>query len=199
MKHRLIAVDIEGDGNPSPEIVELALVEFKEDGSIGRLHEWLVNPEREISAYATKIHGITDFMVQDAPTFDDITDDVLRVLEGSTVIGHAVHVDLTILKKKLPLVPWKHAVDTMKLAKKLLPELDKYGLETVVKYLKIKPKLKDQKVGRNRMHTAAYDAVCSGEIFFKLMNSQTNYSQDDLMEIAKSSIEEKARQHEMLF
>ena len=57
----LVSLDIEATG-PKPEtdrVIELGIVRLAPDGA-RTVHRWLINPEREIPAESTKVHGITD-------------------------------------------------------------------------------------------------------------------------------------------
>lgn len=59
LDQRYVVLDLEGDGNQPPSAVEIALVECSPDGN-ARRHRWLVDPEKPITGFATRIHGLTD-------------------------------------------------------------------------------------------------------------------------------------------
>lgn len=68
--------------------VELAVVKMSEAGILDQ-DSWLVNPERPIPASATAIHGITDAMVSDAPTYDMVMEYFLDFMGDCGIIcGH---------------------------------------------------------------------------------------------------------------
>lgn len=71
----------------SDRIVELAIVKIMPDGSEVRMRR-LVNPQMKIPAEVSAIHGITDEMVKDAPTFRDIAADVLLIIENCDLAGY---------------------------------------------------------------------------------------------------------------
>jgi DNA polymerase-3 subunit epsilon len=71
----------------SDRIVELAIVKVMPDGSEVRMRR-LVNPQMKIPAEVSAIHGITDEMVKDAPTFRDIAADVLAAIENCDLAGY---------------------------------------------------------------------------------------------------------------
>lgn len=56
---RYAVVDVEGNGQQPPDLVELAVVPVV-DGKIGTPMSWLVKPARPIKYFATRIHGITN-------------------------------------------------------------------------------------------------------------------------------------------
>jgi exodeoxyribonuclease X len=72
---RYAVVDVEGDGQQPPDLVELAVVPIV-GGIIGCPACWLVKPARPISPRATRIHGLTNQDVADAPAFADIEAEV---------------------------------------------------------------------------------------------------------------------------
>src|SRR5262249_7633410 len=76
-----VVVDVEGNGQQPPDLVELAVTPIY-GGVIGDPMSWLVRPERPITHFARKIHGITNDAVADAPAFDDIKADVLDALNA---------------------------------------------------------------------------------------------------------------------
>jgi DNA polymerase III subunit epsilon len=71
----------------SDRIVELAIVKILPDGSEVRKRR-LVNPEMRIPAESSAIHGITDEMVKDAPTFREIANDVRQFLDNCDLAGY---------------------------------------------------------------------------------------------------------------
>jgi DNA polymerase III epsilon subunit-like protein len=95
-----VVVDVEGNGQQPPDLVELAVVPII-DGAIGQPVSWLVRPETPITPFARKIHGITNDTVADAPVFDDIKPDVVGALAADGLIAHNAHVDVGVLRRKL--------------------------------------------------------------------------------------------------
>jgi exodeoxyribonuclease X len=120
-------VDVEGNGQQPPDLVEVAVVPIV-GGVIGEPKSWLVKPERPIMYFATRIHGLTNDDVADAPAFADIEDEVRRFLDDSVLVAHNAHVDVTVLQRHLG--EWKcpEVFDTLKLAKRLLPNQMSYKL-----------------------------------------------------------------------
>ncbi len=82
-------IDLETTGiNVSTDrIVELAIVKIMPDGS-KQIKRKLVNPEMRIPAAATEVHGISDAMVQKAPTFKQIANEVKQFMEGADLAGY---------------------------------------------------------------------------------------------------------------
>lgn len=123
-----VVVDVEGNGQQPPDLVELGAVPIV-DGIIGEPMSWLVHPERPIKYFATRIHGLTNKDVADAPVFTAVKDEVLRALNGAALVAHNAHIDVGVLDRKLG--DWQHpeVFDTLKLARRVLPAQESYRLD----------------------------------------------------------------------
>ena len=97
---RYAVVDVEGNGQQPPDLVELAVVPVV-GGVIGRPACWLVKPARPISSMATRIHGLTNQDVADAPAFADIEAEVRQALDADVLVAHNAHVDTSVLRRHL--------------------------------------------------------------------------------------------------
>jgi DNA polymerase III epsilon subunit-like protein len=71
-----VVVDVEGNGQQPPDLVELAAVPIAA-GLIGEPRSWLVRPTEPIAPFARRIHGITNEQVAGRPVFTEIRDEVL--------------------------------------------------------------------------------------------------------------------------
>lgn len=82
-------IDLETTGiNVSTDrIVELAIVKIMPDAS-KQIKRKLVNPEMPIPKAATEVHGITDELVHQAPTFKQIANEVKQFIEGADLAGY---------------------------------------------------------------------------------------------------------------
>lgn len=160
-------VDVEGNGASPPEIIELAMVEIKSAELTGKTHHWFIKPDKPISPYVTKIHGITDDDVAREPSIEDIEDDVCLWLDDVAIIGHNVKIEVDALKFGLTHWVPRSAIDTLKLAKKLKPGLASYSLQN----LGIEFSLTKQAVeltGKSH-HSALFDATLTGLLFLELL------------------------------
>ncbi|AOS64643.1 3'-5' exonuclease [Actinoalloteichus hymeniacidonis] len=117
-----VVVDVEGNGQHPPDLVELAAVPVI-GGIVGEPLSWLVKPATAIKPFATRIHGLTDKDVADSPSFRDIASDVLAALNADALVAHNAHVDLGVLRRKLPEWESPEVFDTLKLARRLVSGL----------------------------------------------------------------------------
>ena len=98
----LIVFDIESTGTTprKDRIIELAAVKLMPDGTeISKC--WLMNPGVKIPPETTKIHGITDEIVKDCPTFADKADEIFVFFEGCDLSGfNADRFDIPCLEEE---------------------------------------------------------------------------------------------------
>lgn len=158
-----VVVDVEGNGQQPPDLVELAAVPIRA-GIVGEPVSWLVKPDQPIKFYATRIHGLTNDDVADCPVFEAIKDDVLTTLDADALVAHNAHVDVGVLGRKLP--DWKptEVFDTLKLARRLLPEQGSYKLGKLVEAFNLAEQLPENLTP----HRATYDVLVTARLFVRL-------------------------------
>ena len=89
------------DLDKQPKIIELGII-VVEDGKITGRHNWLINPDEEITAEITKITGITNEMLIGKPLFREILADVEEVFAGADrMICHNAPFDQGMLEVEL--------------------------------------------------------------------------------------------------
>lgn len=167
--NRYWVVDVEGSGGTPPEIVELAMVEIADLNFTGNQRHWLIRPERPIQPTASRIHGLTDDDVANAPSINDVADDVLLWLDEAAIVGHNVRVELDIISRSIP--DWKPraAIDTLKLVRTLRPGLDSYSLGKLGLALGHSEEAAQRSGGGH--HSALYDATLAALIFIDLLSN----------------------------
>ncbi len=145
-------------------IVEIAAVKVKEGRVVDEFYS-LVNPQRPLPPEATRINNITDDMLVTAPVACDILPGMIHFIGGACVAGHNVRFDLNFLCYELALVGRRlndqtPAVDTLKMARDLLPYLSNHRLAYLARSLGI---VVDQ------THRAMADVHMTVEVFLRLM------------------------------
>jgi len=91
----------------------------------------LVNPQCHISSFYTRLSGITNEMVEDAPTFAMIAKKVLEMTEGQIFVAHNVGFDYGFVKAEFASLGYKYKREklcTVRLARKILPKRISYSL-----------------------------------------------------------------------
>jgi len=162
---RLVVVDVEGNGQQPPEIVELAAVTIT-DSTVSEPVSWLVKPDRPITAPVTrKVHGISNTAVATAPAFAEIQHQVETVLAGAWLVAHNACVEHELLTRQLPSFTPTGVLDTLRLARVLWPGRDSYGLDALIR----QERLDLSAVAKSRRHRAAYDAYATALLLLCLL------------------------------
>jgi len=160
---RYAVVDVEGNGQHPPDLVELAVVPIV-GGAIGEPVNWLVKPPRSIKYYATHIHGLTNKDLMDAPVFGDIAGEVRAALSVDVLLAHNAHVDVGVLRRHLGEWECPEVLDTLKLAKRLRPNQMSYKLGALVEAFSLADGLSADLLP----HRATYDALVTARLFVRL-------------------------------
>ena len=137
-----IVFDIETTGlDPSiDEIIEIGAIKVENNTIIEEFHS-LIKPNYKIDAFITELTGITNDMVIEAPKVDEVLKKFISFIGNSILIGHNVHFDINFIYDNLIKIncsPLKNDfVDTLRLARKILPELKHHRLKDLASYYNI--------------------------------------------------------------
>ena len=82
-------------------VIELAAVELVDRRATGRTVHLYLNPEREIDAGATDVHGLTWEMLRDKPRFCDVAHEFVEFARGAQWIIHNAPFDIAFLDEEL--------------------------------------------------------------------------------------------------
>jgi DNA polymerase III epsilon subunit-like protein len=163
-RKRYAVVDVEGNGQRPPDLVELAVVSIV-DGEIGNPDVWLIKPDTPITTMAQRIHGISNEMVATAPAFLEVEKKVRDTLAGFVFVAHNAGVDLGVLQRKMPDFQPAEVLDTLKLARRLLPDQANHRLTSLVNVLGLAENLSAADLVP---HRAAYDALMAARLLQRL-------------------------------
>lgn len=157
-----VAVDLETTGlDPDgDEIIEVAAVAFRKNEKVEQFSA-LVNPERAVPDFITKLTGITQEMVDKEPTMFALRSDLKDILGDNIVVGHNVGFDLGFLYKH-NLALTNRRLDTLTLASILYPEIGRYGLASLARNLDL------ASAREAREHRALDDALKTVDLFMAL-------------------------------
>lgn len=135
-----VVLDIETTSNRiyDAKIIEIGAIKVR-DGKVVDIFESLINPQEPIPASATAVNHITDDMVQDAPTLEQVLDDFLTFISGEILVGHNIaSFDLNILYDAIEeyngFILNNDFIDTLFLARKCLDCIENHKLETISTY-----------------------------------------------------------------
>ena len=159
-----VVFDIETTGF-SPEkdrIIEIGAVKVV-NGAIVDKFSTFVNPDVPIPFEIEQLTGINDNMVLPAPKIDVILPQFLEFCGGCSLVAHNASFDVSFIAHNAGLLNLTFAptvLDTVALARHLLPNLNRFKLDTVAKALDI---------SLENHHRAVDDAGCTAEIFVKFV------------------------------
>lgn len=156
-------VDVEGNGQQPPDLVEISIVAIRQ-GTIGPGNSWLVRPPRPITPMARRFHRITDEQVAGAPTVADIDADLRTALGDMVFVAHNAGVDLGVVARELQGYQPTQVLDTLKLARRLLPGRDSYKLGALVDAFDLAKGLSPDLAP----HRATYDAIVCARLLTHL-------------------------------
>lgn len=134
-----VVLDLETTGlsRQKDEVVEIGLMQVK-DGQAVDTFTSLVNPGCPIPAAASRVNGIYDADVEDAPKLDALMPRILDELQGKVVVGYNVTFDLGFIRRAasaMQRVMTIEYIDVLYLARDVFPDLPDHKLATVVEYL----------------------------------------------------------------
>jgi len=124
----------------------------------------LVNPEGSIPPEITRITGITNEMVSDAPKFFEIAKEIVELLDGSIFVAHNVRFDYTFIKnefKSLGYTFTKRQLCTVKLSRRAFPGLSSYSLGSLIRHFDISVEAR---------HRALDDTLATVEVFKRIVD-----------------------------
>ena len=166
-KMSYVVVDTETTGGRAwgaDRITEIAAVVVC-NGEIVELFETLINPQRSIPYFVTQLTNITWDMVKDAPTFDRVAPDVMRVLEGNVFVAHNAMFDWRFVTSELSRSTGRklggRRLCTVKLARKVIPQLPRRSLDYVARYYGVEIR------GR---HRAGGDALATAKCLIRMLS-----------------------------
>lgn len=166
---RFAVIDVEGNGQQPPEIIEIAIVPV--DGvKVGEPDTWLVKPERPITPIVTrKVHGLRNADVADAPTWAEVEPGVAVALADRVPVAHNAKVEHDVLRQHMPGWAPARMLDTLRLARAVWPGLGAYGLDRLVEHAGIT--LGDD---HGQRHRAGFDAHATALLFVALAETAGN-------------------------
>jgi DNA polymerase-3 subunit epsilon len=161
-KDTFICLDCEATGLSveEDEIIEVAVARFTFD-EVVESFDTLIDPHRPIPEESTKVHHITNAMVQGKPKIEDVLAKVFKMVGKHLVVGHNIGFDLRMLsnaarKRNLPCpIDLEKSIDTLRLAR-LYAESPTNSLEDLRKHFNIE---------EEGAHRAMNDVIVNIKVF----------------------------------
>lgn len=165
MTDTFVCIDLETTGlQPKyDKIIEIGAVRVDEGVVTG---EWasLVNPGRKLEERIVELTGIRDEQLAEAKKVSDVLPDLLAFMGERPLLGHSLHFDFAFLKRAAvgeKLTFERQGIDTLKIARKYLKELESRSLGALCKHYGIP----------HKAHRALDDARATTALYGKLVEA----------------------------
>ena len=150
-------------------IVEIACIETKDLMPTKNVFYKLINPGREISEEAFKIHGYTYEKLKNEKKFEEIADDFLKFIKGKKLIIHNAPFDISFINSELKKInkeqiSFKNVIDTLDLARSKFPGSSN-SLDNLCKKFSIDN-------SKRKKHNALLDCELLREVYINLVDQK---------------------------
>jgi len=192
--YAIIDVETTG-GSPSVDrVIEIAVFVF--DGEkITDSFSTLINPKRPIDPYVTKLTGISNEMVVNAPLFDDVHERILELTHENIFVAHNVKFDFGMIRqefKRLGIDYNRKQLDTVNLARKAIPGFNSYSLGNICDSLGIEITDRHRATGDAEATVKLLKLILDKQVSQKYIEIELNHGIDaDLLPpyLSKAEIE----------
>ncbi len=183
LKGSYVVFDLETTGfsAESNRIIEIGAVKV-EQGEVTDTFSTFVNPQTPIPYEIENLTGINDGMVMDAPVIEAVLPEFMEFCRDTVLVAHNAGFDTSFIEKNCVRqgLPYDYtSVDTVGLARALLPSLSRFKLDTVAKALNI---------SLENHHRAVDDAGCTAQIFLKFLGMLKERGMENLDEVNALSV-----------
>jgi len=161
-------VDIETTGGFTPDnrIIEIAVV-IHDGQAITSQYQTLINPQRPIPGFITGLTGIDASMLEDAPSFEEIAEELFDILEGKVFVAHNVNFDANFVKEAFARMGMTYnpkLLCTVRLSRKIFPGYRSYSLGTLCG---------QRNISIEERHRAMGDAYATAILFSQLVEADS--------------------------
>jgi len=171
---REIVLDTETTGLSALEghrIIEIGAVELVNKYRTGKVYHTYVNPQRDISEGALKVHGITQEFLKDKPVFQLVVTDFLEFIGDSKLVIHNAPFDMGFINHHLnqlgvPVLTNDRVMDTLTYARRRYPGA-KNSLDALCTRLNIDASARTH-------HGALLDAELLADVYIEMMGAGAN-------------------------
>ena len=173
-----VVFDFETTGAKTPpcRVTEIGAYKVRNRKIVGE-YQTLINPETPIPEFISNLTNITDAMVKDAPKFAEVISDFMDFVGDSVLVAHNASFDMRFLNHEIKRIHSDYRVAnphlcTVKLSRKLVPEVDNHRLNTMANYYSI---------DLTNHHRASADAEATAKIFINLLGRLEEKGVKDLV------------------
>lgn len=157
-EYAIIDIETTGGSAHREKITEIAIVVYN-GYKVVESYETLINPERSIPTFISRLTGIDNEMVKDAPKFYEVAKDIVEITENRVFVAHNVRFDYGFIQeefKRLGYTFSRKQLCTVRLSRKAFPGLPSYSLGKLIRHFNIE--VSDR-------HRAMADVLATLEVF----------------------------------
>ena len=171
----VIDFETTGTSPPSSRAIEVGIVRV-ENLKIVDTFQSFFNPGIPIPPFISQLTGIENEDLIDAPKFENIASEIKEFIEDTVLVGHNLQFDYAFLKSEFSqadiITPNLEQVCTLKLSRRLFPELKSKSLGNMAKHLRLRHK---------NVHRALGDATVTAKILIKLITKLKEEHNSELL------------------
>lgn len=149
-------------GSPKRErIIEIAIIKTNGEEIIDS-YQTLVNPEKNIPPFVSKLTGITNEMTEQAPVFENVAEKIDQFTKGCTIVAHNAHFDYGFLKNEFKYIGHyydRYRICTVKLTQRAYPDLGGYSLDKLATYFNIEHRNRHRALGDTEATTTLFHTL----------------------------------------
>lgn len=144
--YTIVDVETTGCDQRYDNIIEVGCIKYRGGQEVSR-YNTLIKPPKNyngnyVDSYIESLTGITNEMLSSAPSFDDVAENLWNFIKGELLVGHNVNFDVNFLYDifssfNAALILNNDFVDTLRIARHVLPELEHHRLKDLNDYFDI--------------------------------------------------------------
>ena len=134
MKFAFVDIETSGSHMRHDRIIEIGILRVEND-KLTRTYNKLINPEVPVSPFIQDLTGIRIDELEYAPTFEQVKEEILEMLDGVTFVAHNVRFDYGFLKnefRRFGMPFTTKQLCTVKLSRALFPQYRRHNLDSII-------------------------------------------------------------------
>ena len=180
-KYAIIDIETTGGLVKRDKITEIAIILHDGNEIVDRF-ESLINPERSIPEFISRMTGITDDMVATAPKFYEVARQIVEMTNDAVFVAHNARFDYSFIREEFQRLGYTYTrkqLCTVRLARQVFPGLQKYGLDALIRHFDIHV--------QNR-HRAMDDTLATTQVFEHILRQ--NDCEANILDVVNQGIRE---------
>jgi ATP-dependent DNA helicase DinG len=157
-----VSVDVETTGLNADlhEIIEIGAVRVVE-GKVAAEFDELVKPVKPVPEFITRLTGISDSDLKNAPSIREVIPPFLEFIAGYQIVGQNAGFDVAFLRAAAGAGSITAPIDTCEFSRVLIPMLPSYSLDSLIEFFALKPETR---------HRALADSRVTAEVYLRLVD-----------------------------